>query len=1715
MKEDDLMKKRLLSLFLALVMLVSLIPTTAFALHDGDSGSVRVTKVDVNGDQITVTMDMDTTVESSLVFAGYSESGKLLVSAAYEIPASRVQGQIFDLPCAGLSDVGSLATVKVFALGSDNRLLGMPYETQAYSANPTQDGGSWEYRRAEYLDWQYDNGTLTITNQRKDYPGIIPGRGELTNGNSYPWEKYKDRVTALNLVNISGVGAHVFSGYPALETLNSTAALNVEIGGFSQCPNLKTVNAQIGDLDVDAFNGCESLKELDLRYTHSIGQSALAGTAIGQIVLQYPNVSLDGRSFDMMNNLVYVSLPAGMTEIPDGLMEGRESLQVVAGLENATVIGENAFKESGISTYQSNVSGVQIKTMAFALCPNLRTVNISEPATLGTSAFEQANIASLTLNAQTIPENAFTLGSSTEDIEHNEFVEMAYVELIGTVSVGDQAFWRRDIGDLYLPATLETLADDAFSNTEIRVLHLPEGWGLNTLVAKAGEQLGWQDFLAAETIVDSEGNILQGGEDGDGGDIEMSEETTETTTPETTPETTPATTVPETTPETTPVTEAPETTETPVVETEAPETEAPIDPENFDTVYVAPEGASMEEVYTADDVAVFSGKDTVSGEKHTVKFTGLAPGYGESYQEPYVLIVSATPGDLANLQYIDYGYADAKGQLTMTYIPKVSGNYTVQLYGPQGTETQPALNQDYVTLELGQSFTLEALNAENCYVMGWNCNQDIVSLVSPTPDQSTVDITAQNVGITQVSCWFYDWNTGVQKELTCTVEVVNKPAVLDVHLMDTKATKELFSATDNPRIYISLTKENRPVISSEDDGDAPSNETTIIKSARFANEELNNYFDLRPVDDRTLEIVSDLPEDISKVQTSYVSAIQVLAGENTEYLTTPETLKLTVKKTMPKATAKAVTINAWNPGVDVPVLFDQDAKVWDVWQESVELLDSLGITVSYGEKNDYNLVLHTDGLRPDTPKQTLKIYPSVVLEGWIIGWGEPVTVNIINKPVTAKLSTGKLTLSSANSKGADMKLLPPKGFSIQDLGIRNVDLDSENYKLDDIDLATGSFHLTPIVQEDDDYANPVPGKINILVTYFNGVTDELPLTVTTKAPTIKPKKTSFSLPNGVMDAQVAAFTVSPADYDLSVFKLDSADCPLIVVAYAPDPDEPDNPEKALAIAQAMLVPGTDSEAEDLIGPGIDALGVVGCSNGYVGSLKLTFDRLPGVKPITVTVKFTKNTPTMSLKVNGTIDGSKTNKVTLTTTVKNMNAKMAFGKGAEITLLDPKGNVVDPGEYVVDVPSSDSLDTLLLYRRPEMSGQLEDGTYTVRVTRKVYGFDEKNPISLTASAKLKVKNTTASMKLSKTKVTLNPYDGKGAEIRVTFPKNQYMDGRDLAWLDVNGGDLANGVDAPLAFWDDENTISIDTYEPFYGDPIKIEDGVYYLCVTPNSLDPDAKINIIPVTVERKALKSIKTDKFGKNVSLLDWNSNQGQAFFLPMSEQVFTRMDRNKGRYFTVTLQGSNDNRNFVSIPTVGVSGQDQPYYPLGISYNMEFCPAGKYGGLGTLKEDCVCFSGTASFNPRFPGVQYANDTYELYRYHRIHLVVEDGNGGVIFEQYVKVDVKDPTLKVTQSKVPTVDRRDLTKPFTTQMKFSQKNATLMAKVAEDASTGEVLLWSRLVQVTNLDENGNLTLAFQNAVIMMNVGKSVTIPVTFYMPYGREDQAYTVNVKVNFK
>ena len=738
-----------------------------------------------------------------------------------------------------------------------------------------------------------------------------------------------------------------------------------------------------------------------------------------------------------------------------------------------------------------------------------------------------------------------------------------------------------------------------------------------------------------------------------------------------------------------------------------------------------------------------------------------------------------------------------------------------------------------------------------------------------------------------------------------------------------------------------------------------------------------------------------------------------------------------------------------------------------------------------------------------TPKRTLKDVLYAGLEGWLNLEPVPVTINIINKPVTAKLSTGKITLSSVNSKGTDLQLVAPKGYALQDLGIREVTVDSNDYILGGFDPSTGSFHLSPVIQEGETYANPVPGKINIQVTYANGVTVDLPLTVTTKAPTVKPKKSSFSFLNGVADVQAVAVTVSPADYDL-IGLLEDEDGSVAAQEFLVD--EKDPAKAATAYGYFERIESASEAAMLGVKAGYPFFSAMGDSNGYVGNVKLTFE-LPGVKPFTVTVKFTKNTPTMRLKVNGTIDASKTNKVTLTTTIKNLTPVMQAAGEAEVTLLDPHGNVVDPGEYIVDVPSQPSPDTLTLYRRPEMSGQLDSGTYTVQVTRKFYSEFSANETILTASAKLKVKNTTPTLKVSKTKLTLNPYDGKGAEIKVTVPKDQYMDCKYLGWLDQEGQFLRNGEDAPLARWVDENTITIDTYHPYTGEPLEIPDGTYYLCVTPDYRNSSAKTAVIPVTVQRKTLKSIKTWKAGSGVSLLDWNSYQDWGVFLPMTEAAARSGD------YSVTLQGSNDNKTFVDIDQI-VYPNPKAYYPICAENEWNYFDAGKYA-WGTLKEDAAYFGMYAHLVSYDASMYYERENRDIYRYYRVQMTLTAEDGGTVFAQTIQLPVKNAALKVTQSKVPTVDRRDLTKPFTVRVKFNEKSVTLAAKIPDDAYVNENTKWNKLVRVTNLDAAGNLTLVFQDAARMSDVGKSVTIPVTFYVPYGRDDQTFTANIKVNFK
>ena len=150
-----------------------------------------------------------------------------------------------------------------------------------------------------------------------------------------------------------------------------------------------------------------------------------------------------------------------------------------------------------------------------------------------------------------------------------------------------------------------------------------------------------------------------------------------------------------------------------------------------------------------------------------------------------------------------------------------------------------------------------------------------------------------------------------------------------VSLLDSKTTVELYK-TDYTRIRIVPNLSQNVSIQSADDvilqDPDLSGTGAAVTGAYFDNREARNYFDLHVVDDRTLEIV---PKDIdgqtvpNRIKGSYTSGIMVVLENLTDTPFEAGTLKLTVKKSMPKVKVAAVKLNSWlqNPKDEQALVF--------------------------------------------------------------------------------------------------------------------------------------------------------------------------------------------------------------------------------------------------------------------------------------------------------------------------------------------------------------------------------------------------------------------------------------------------------------------------------------------------------------------------------------------------------------------------------------------------------------------------------------------------------------------------------------------------------------------------------------------------------------------------------------------------------------------------
>ncbi len=348
------MKKRLLALLLALVLVLGAMPFTALA--DGASIVAQGTCGD-QGDNVTwvLTDDGVLTISGTGAMADYTSKARPGYDAYYDQVISVVVSE-------GVTAIGNYAFCG---------------------------------RSAVYT-------SLTSVS----FPSTLNKIGN-----------FAFRYTKLTSVSVpNAITEFGRSAFMNIDTMKSATvgAESIPSGAFSNCTSLETLVFEKGvkSIEENAFENCASLKELVFPEGFiSVGNSVFSMcTALEKVSFPSSCTNIGMSCFWNCSSLKNVTLPAGLTTLGDSAFKGTAitSIEIPAGVK--TIEG-NTFQNCGaLASVKLNEGLEIIKTDAFADCISLTSINL--PSTLTTIEDYRAFQNCLELTEITLPKNLTYLGHS-------------------------------------------------------------------------------------------------------------------------------------------------------------------------------------------------------------------------------------------------------------------------------------------------------------------------------------------------------------------------------------------------------------------------------------------------------------------------------------------------------------------------------------------------------------------------------------------------------------------------------------------------------------------------------------------------------------------------------------------------------------------------------------------------------------------------------------------------------------------------------------------------------------------------------------------------------------------------------------------------------------------------------------------------------------------------------------------------------------------------------------------------------------------------------------------------------------------------------------------------------------------------------------------------------------------------------------------------------
>lgn len=151
---------------------------------------------------------------------------------------------------------------------------------------------------------------------------------------------------------VTSIGASAFSGCKGLSNIEIPETV-VSIGGaaFNGCTGLTSIKipATVTSIKEYTFNECSNLKNVEIpQGVVSIGECAFSGCGIlGSIEIPQNVTSIGEYAFSGCKTLTSIKIPAKVTSISKGILSGCSNLKDVEILGAVTSIGDNAFMSCG------------------------------------------------------------------------------------------------------------------------------------------------------------------------------------------------------------------------------------------------------------------------------------------------------------------------------------------------------------------------------------------------------------------------------------------------------------------------------------------------------------------------------------------------------------------------------------------------------------------------------------------------------------------------------------------------------------------------------------------------------------------------------------------------------------------------------------------------------------------------------------------------------------------------------------------------------------------------------------------------------------------------------------------------------------------------------------------------------------------------------------------------------------------------------------------------------------------------------------------------------------------------------------------------------------------------------------------------------------------------------------------------------------------------